>query len=432
MRSKTFCILPWVHAATLPDGNVQLCCVSDGGSGVNLNEQTLANYWNSEYVKDARRRMLAGQEVKACQICYREEANGYKSHRIVENKVWHKRCGEEAIRQLISRTAADGTLDDALQYVDLRLGNTCNMQCIMCQPRESSRWLPAAEKLIELCQDGELKSEWKLLSTIDASRFEWYRNVEFWSNLRTFLPYVKEIILAGGEPFLIKEQFAFVKSCCELGEANHIRLRYHTNGTVFPEEMTAYWKQFDMVHFFVSLDGIGDVANYVRYPSNWKEIEDNIRRFDSLGENTRTNFHFTTHALNIYRIPEVCDWAEKSDLRNRKYFSNIQEYVCTSLVHHPAYLNIRVLPVEYKQVISEKIDGYMRKQMAGQATDKLTGILIFMNSEDHSQRMPNLVEYTKVLDISRGTEFFETFPELASYWIRYESGLKHSLPSTAL
>ena len=420
MISKTLCILPWVHAATLPDGNVQLCCVSDGGSGVNLNEQTLANYWNSEYVKDARRRMLAGQEVKACQGCYREEAHGYKSHRIVENKVWHKRCGKEAIRQLISRTGADGTLDDVLQYVDLRLGNTCNMQCIMCQPRESSRWLPAAKKLSELCQDGELKRELKFGSTIDASRFEWYRNAEFWSNLKTFLPHVKEIILAGGEPFLIKEQFAFVKSCCELGEANHIRLHYHTNGTVFPEEMSAYWEQFDRVHFFVSLDGIGEVANYVRYPSNWNQIEDNIRRFDSLGENTTTNFHFTTHALNIYRIPEVCDWADKSGLRNRKYFSNIQEYVSTSLVHNPAYQNVRVLPFDSKQVITEKIDDYMRKQMAGQANDKLTGILSFMNSEDHSQRMPSLVEYTKMLDISRGTDFFETFPELASYWTRYE------------
>jgi len=421
MTSKTFCVLPWVHAATLTNGNVQLCCVSGGGSGVNLNEQTLADYWNSEYVKDARRRMLAGKEVKACQRCYREEAHGYKSHRLVENEVWRKRCGEEAIQQLISKTAADGTLDAAVQYLDLRLGNTCNLQCIMCQPRESSRWLPAAQKLSELCQDRELKNVWKFKSTIDTSRFEWYRNPAFWSNLKTFLPHVKEIILAGGEPFLIKEQFAFVKACCEVGEAHHIRLRYHTNGTIFTEEMIPYWEQFERVHFFVSLDGIGDVANYVRYPSNWAEIEANIRRFDSLGENTTTNFHFTTQALNISRIPEVLDWADTSGLRNRKYFHNIQEYVCTSLVHYPEYQNIRVLLVVNDPAVTEKIGEHMEKRMAGQAVDKLRAILSFMNSEDHSKRMPSLVEYTKMLDITRDTDFLETFPELAPYWIRYES-----------
>src|SRR5580693_4345065 len=107
--SKTFCVLPWLHAATLTDGSVQLCCVSGGGSGVNLNEQTLGDYWNSEYVKDARRRMLAGQDVKACKHCYEEESCGYKSPRIVENKVWQERCETEAIQQLLSKTTADGS-----------------------------------------------------------------------------------------------------------------------------------------------------------------------------------------------------------------------------------------------------------------------------------------------------------------------------------
>jgi hypothetical protein len=421
MTSKTFCVLPWVHAATLTDGSVQLCCVSGGGSGVNLNEDTLADYWNSEYVKNARRRMLAGKEVKACRRCYLQEAHGYKSHRIVENEVWERRCGEEAIQQLIGKTAADGTLEAPVQYIDLRLGNTCNLECVMCQPRESSRWLPTARKLSELSQDRELKKTWKLKSNIDAGRFEWYRNAEFWSNLKTFLPHVKEIILAGGEPFLIKEQFEFVKACCDMGEANHIRLRYHTNGTVFTEKMIPYWQQFEKVHFFVSIDGIGNVANYVRHPSNWEEIEANIRRFDSLGENTITNFHFSTHALNIHRIPEALDWADNSGLRNRKYFSNLQEYLHTGLVLHPAYQNIRVLPADYKQVITEKIGAYMEKRMAGQAVDTLTAILRFMNSEDQSEKMPSLVEYTAMLDISRNTDFFETFPELAPYWIRYKS-----------
>ena len=140
----------------------------------------------------------------------------------------------------------------------------------MCQPRESSRWLPAARKLSAACQEEELKHEWRFKSMIDASRFEWYRNAAFWENLKSFLPHVKEIILAGGEPFLIKEQFDFVKACCESGEAHHIRLRYHTNGTVFPKEMIPYWEQFEWVHFMVSLDGIGEAANYVRYPTTGK------------------------------------------------------------------------------------------------------------------------------------------------------------------
>src|SRR5262245_55182502 len=204
MADETFCVLPWIHAATLTDGSVQLCCVPGGGSGVNLNDQTLADYWNSTYVRDARRRMLSGRKVKACSRCYVEEALGRRSHRVVENEAWQAKLGAGGIDELTGQTAADGTLDAPPQYLDLRLGNTCNMQCVMCQPRESSRWLPTARKLSQALEGEEVKDTWDFKSSIDTNRFEWYRNPEFWSNLETFLPHVQELILAGGEPLLIK------------------------------------------------------------------------------------------------------------------------------------------------------------------------------------------------------------------------------------
>jgi len=231
---------------------------------------------------------------------------------------------------------------------------------------------------------------------------------------------VKEIILAGGEPFLIKEQFDFVKTCCEIGEAHHIRLRYHTNGTVFPKEMIGYWEQFERVHFMVSLDGIGEAANYVRYPTNWKELENNVRCFDGLRENSLTSFNFTTHALNAYRIPEVLDWADSSNLRNRQRFRHMQGFVAISLVHDPSYQTARVLPADCKRLISERISGYIRERLAGEDVTNLHAMLAFMNSQDDSEKMPRLVEYTRILDRTRGTDFSRTFPELAPYWARYE------------
>ena len=108
----------------------------------------------------------------------------------------------------------------------------------MCQPRESSRWVAAARTLSALSQDPQLRDEWSFRARIDGSRFEWYRNGTFWENLKSFLPSVKEMIIAGGEPFLIRQQFDFVQACCEMGEANHIRLRYHTNGTIFRNKWT--------------------------------------------------------------------------------------------------------------------------------------------------------------------------------------------------
>jgi MoaA/NifB/PqqE/SkfB family radical SAM enzyme len=419
VASETFCVLPWVHAATLTDGSVQLCCVSGGGSGVNLNEHTLADYWNSEYVRDARRRMLAGQKVNVCRKCYREEAYGRRSHRMVENDTWLRRLGEGTISELVDGTAAEGGLDAPLRYVDLRLGNTCNMQCVMCKPRESSRWLPLAKRLSDISSDPELAAEWGSKAGIDRRKFEWYRNPDVWSELKSFLPDVREIILAGGEPLLIREQFDFLKACVEMGEAEHIALQYHTNATVFPEEMIPYWEKFDHVHFMLSIDGMGDVANYVRYPSDWEQIVANIRRFDGLGCNTLTTFHATIHALNVFRLPELLEWADTSGLQNRDRVGGIQELVGTGFVHYPDYQEIRVLPPEFKAVVTRKLTRYIDGRPAGEPVDQLATVLTFMNSEDRSERMPKLVQYTRSLDRIRGGNVLDTFPELAPYWAPY-------------
>ena len=85
-----------------------------------------------------------------------------------------------------------------------------------------------------------------------------------------------------------------------------------------------------------------------------------------------------------------------------------------------------------QRVVTKKIEAYMERRLDGQRVDKLTAILSFMNSEDHSHKMPSLVEYTKMLDITRGTNFFDTFPELAQYWIGGGSNKTGSLLSTGL
>jgi hypothetical protein len=95
----------------------------------------------------------------------------------------------------------------------------------------------------------------------------------------------------------------------------------------------------------------------------------------------------------------------------------MQQYVSASLVHHPTYQTVRVLPIGCKRIITEKIGAYTENRLTGQRVDKLTAILNFMNAEDHSHRLPSLVEYTKMLDITRGTKFAETFPELVPYWM---------------
>ena len=181
--SETWCVLPWIHAATLTDGSTQLCCVAEDVSGINLNQQNIQDYWNSDYLKQVRINMLKGKKISACRRCYEEESNGYRSHRLIENKAWHDKLGFEFIDNLVQQTLENGVLNSEVLALDLRLGNTCNLQCIMCQPRESSKWVASSEKLLEVIKDPELKKEWAYKKNIKIDSYEWYRNEKFWENL---------------------------------------------------------------------------------------------------------------------------------------------------------------------------------------------------------------------------------------------------------
>ncbi len=410
--NKTFCVLPFIHSATLTDGQMPLCCVSEETSGVNLNQQTVSEHWNSRYLKNIRQKMLQGNGVKECRRCYEEEKNGYRSHRVIENKAWREKLGDSTIEEIVNRVDKSGETSHGVIAIDLRLGNTCNLQCVMCQPRESSKWKGAGNKFLQELRDKSLKKEWKYKNNIKVEHFEWYRNANFWANLKSFLPTLREIIIGGGEPMLIKEHLNFIKETAESGEAGHIHLRYHTNMTIFPEEMIPYWQKFERVEFFSSIDGMEDIGHYVRYPAKWDVVEKNIRKIDELGDNILLRLLYSVNAMNVHHLPDFIRWVRSENFKKYEHFSSMQSFVHPGLVHWPQYLNIKVLPKEYKKAVTEEF-GRLRDEIGDEPFDKYEGIVNFMNSQDWTDKIPQFNDYVRVLDKTRGTDFYSVFPDLS-------------------
>ena len=112
--SDTFCILPWVHLSTRPDGSMRVCCTAnassvgatndkehggqvgilktDDGKPNNLNVSDFETAWNSKYMKNVRKQMLAGEKPPSCLKCYKEEAAGHNSKRMWETALLEFTC----------------------------------------------------------------------------------------------------------------------------------------------------------------------------------------------------------------------------------------------------------------------------------------------------------------------------------------------------
>ncbi len=403
-KSKTFCILPWIHAATYTDGSVLLCCVAKNSGEINLNQINWQQAWNSDHFKQARLSMIQGKEYKACEHCYKEEAAGIRSHRQNENNLWYRELGSEYLDGLVNATHQDGYIDNDLITIDLRLGNTCNLQCVMCRPVDSSKWVKDA-KILANDLKTDAKYDWKhKLENFAIENFDWYKDPDFWASFFESAKDIRHIILAGGEPLYIKEHKEILSQLVNRGLSKNIELRYHTNGTIYNQEVVNLWKEFRRVEVMISLDGYGDVNSYIRYPADWSLIERNLELYDSTPDMVDPKILCTVQALNIFWLPEFSDWLISKQFKkiSKRHHKGLFH---PGILHWPLYLNTKVFPKEIKDKISKKLLDYCDSHADNPQIQKFRHLVDFMKSEDMSSKYHEMLEYLEKLDQLHNTNY---------------------------
>ena len=401
--SDTFCILPWIHMASYTDGSALLCCVASSRKDLNFNVQTPEEIWNSKHFRQARRLMIAGRWVKECAACYKLEHVGIYSHRQIENHIWEKKLGEEYINNLVNETKSDGSIESKWITLDLRLGNTCNLQCVMCRPIDSSKWVKHAIILKEeLTTDA--KWDWKhKVEKYSTNNFDWYKDEKFLNDFYSSAQDIRHIIFGGGEPLYIKEHKEILQKLVESGNSHHIELRYHTNGSIYDEEVVELWTKFKFVEVMISIDGAKEVNDYIRYPSNWSVIEENLKRYDNTPSMIDVKILCTVQMLNVYFLPELVNWLF---VQNFKKISraNLDGTFHPGMLHYPRYLCIKALPKEIKNKVSEKLYRFAEANTDNPSIQRMLKIVDFMNGEDWSDAFDQTIEYIDKLDELRGTD----------------------------
>jgi MoaA/NifB/PqqE/SkfB family radical SAM enzyme len=440
--TPTFCALPWIHMATRPNGDMRVCCSAnasgagvdhtvglvkdDAGDPVNFSTTTPMQAWNSEYMRNIRRTMMDGNIPASCTKCFAEEQQGVVSKRMWETTTWMER-GLDPVTML-NDTQSDGRYKDQLKYLDLRLGHTCNIKCVMCSPHDSSKWVADWKVLAPQLEDPEVKRQMQW----DKSSFnnKWHENEIFWDQLYKQIPYLEEVYFAGGEPLMIKEHKKFIEEIVRSGHNKKIRLRYNTNGILVDEELIELWKHFAVVKVGVSIDAHTDRNNYIRYPTDWETVERNLHMLDNTPDNIRPSIATAIQMFNIKHLPDFIHWKVNSNFKkvNTEVIKNVQAgggLINMHLLYIPTFLNIQNFSKDDKQEIRDK---FMQFKIWLQNHGNLDqsfwesnpygwrrweSILVYMESADHTERLPGFKEYVNKLDAIRGISAKNIFPELA-------------------
>jgi molybdenum cofactor biosynthesis enzyme MoaA len=441
--SDTFCLLPWMHFATRPNGDMRLCCSANAsgagtdhtiglvknekGQPANFGHETPMSAWNNDYMRDVRLTMLEGNIPSSCNKCFQEESQGIVSKRMWETSTWIKDGID--VPELIKQTSQDGTVPEKLVYLDLRLGHTCNLKCVMCSPHDSSQWVSDHKKIYPLFQTRELKDQ----MSWDRKNFNnfWHENPDFWKEMYAQIPNLKQVYFAGGEPLMIKEHKLFLEEIVRQGYADKILVRYNTNGLLIDEEIIEIWQKFKLVKVGFSIDAVDQKNHYIRYPSEWETIVKNLHRLDATPDNIQVSIATAIQILNIKHLPDFARWKIEQKFRKIN-FQNIMEGMEAGggifnmhLLYIPTWLSIRVLPPLDKEEVRKLFgelanwlyenyrqdDDYWKNNPYG--WKRWQAVLDFMDSEDHSDQLPAFKEYIEKLDNLRQTKFVGIFPELA-------------------
>ena len=406
--SPTFCVLPWLHMATRTYGAVTPCCVGEP-LGENLNQTTFSEAWNSPSLRALRKRMLKGKTSSLCQKCYEEEAAGVASHRVRANAYWKDFYSFD---EMIQNTNFRGFFKGKYIYLDLRLGNKCNLECNMCSPQEAVRWESLVGKIFEFAKTDLLKDYMmeQMYRMKHSPSKNWYEREEVIQDIYDQLPYIRRVTIAGGEPLLIKEHHKFLEECINRKEAHHISLHYHTNGTALDSQLFEKWKHFESVHVFISLDDLKDRNRYIRWPTSWKLMEKNLEFIDKKSpSNVHPMILCTIQAKNIFYFPEFLDWFSEKNFK--KIYVDYENVVHTELVTHPYFLSCQVLSPHIKQLVTDKFEKMYQKY--GEKSERFKTLIDFMNLKDKSNFLYVFRDYIQALDRIRKTDFFKVFPELS-------------------
>ena len=296
----------------------------------------------------------------------------------------------------------------------MKLGNKCDLACVMCNPADSSLWIPDYNKIEKDPNVSE-----KLKTTIvwkreEGAAYNWWKNNEmYWEGIFNELPNLSEIYLIGGEPTINPEFKTFLRKCVDTGNSKHIKLRFNTNGhSIKDKELQDLYLEFEQVLMHLSMDGIEEFHNYIRYPSRWRKMEYILWKHNELATapNIMVDIDTTVSMLNVEHIPDFIKWkVERHGMWNINPIS-FRGLIGLHLLHHPSFLSVQVLPKETKERITQKYEDLKfwlleNKSEKASKYPKLDAVINFMNASDKSNELPMAIEYLEKMDSIRNTNF---------------------------
>jgi len=225
--------------------------------------------------------MMAGEELSECQVC---------DHKLLNTNVYRSYFNQlfkHKVDEAYDSTDETGATTMPTVSFDYRFNNLCNFKCRMCGDMLSSSWEAESRKEKSWNENSQPWMASPLREQI--KKFQDTQVVEeFTSAVETKT--IKEIYWCGGEPLMWDIHWTAMQRIIELGFAKEVYVRYNTN---LSRTSLKGIKLFDLLPQFQdwqvcsSLDGTGEVGEYIRDGLDYKQWLENFKEGMAVAKTSR-------------------------------------------------------------------------------------------------------------------------------------------------
>lgn len=343
---NSFCILPFTAVDVREDMTFGPCCLTRNVGRFSSGYGSIDHYFVSDDLAAFRNEMLSGIRPPECISCWKNEDAGLPSMRTDAN----------------IDTKHSHVVDPMVRKVHLFVGNHCNLACTMCSPNSSSMFRQLWKS------DFGIGNSKTLSTSYDTVTHDWIiKNA-----------HVLECInVSGGEP-LISTGFLSLLDELIKHDQTGMRIEIVTNGTTLSPKITDLLYHFDDVLFVVSVDGVGKVNDYQRWPSRFDKISTNLALMKDIGFDVVITPTYT--ALTLLHIPELEHYCKLNGYHLMERIRLVEDWP-------------QLLPIHLPDSIKKKIDPR------------------FASLIDHDGDPTMLIEHIKKWDSQRRISITDYLPE---------------------
>ena len=340
--------------------------------------------FSSSEMAQLRTQLLNGEKPDVCHICWQKEDLGMPSYR----QAYNRRAGFVELLDIDN---------PELKYVDIKFDNNCNLQCSYCDISSSNQFERAR-------------------AYFDAHGLEHPNNLDaksdhYSTQKRNYIldiaPSLRVLKVTGGEPLLSKDFVFVVDYLLEHNLAQNIELNITTNATLFNTVLLDKFNQFKRVTVTISVDSVGPLYDYIRYPYNWNKFNQRIHEllnYTAHNRKFKLKFAAIVTCYSLYDNVNMFEWIRELEITHGLQPGTLLQHSDFNVGIHPIDhpLSILALPESMLAPARELVLNYKHAHLL-----ENTVIPVFTNLKTDPNVKPriSLGRFTHLYDRQRGTDY---------------------------